>query len=514
VKFFLPTDVDSIKPVQTLGSNLAVGSFGFILRDAHSFEVQFFSGRDNGAEAVQPHTDLEMVFSVKPVGLLESSSPVVLHSDWVYDEVKLSYIGKPSFRGLPLLAMFVGATSSRMEAASLNLALADVGTLIGCTHASTPIVVTIPSGDFGAANDYIDIVRGGAAGVSIVAGGVITLTSDAGVTLSALSKAQVIRLTRTAASTWRASLAPELDSITAVGEITWRSAAAPEDWSSAKFAVTVEADVYRGFEGDVERLSSASNYATVAALANKANSADVYTKTEIDAHTGNTGNPHNVTKTQLGIANVDNTSDANKPISTATQTALDGKQASLPDVVAAASYIFPCKVTVTAKGVITEIVASRRGALSTTVTASLSTAWLQGPSVDLTGMTLAVGDAFEMEMTGVVTNAAATTALNFGVSSGASTVSGPSLNLTSTAATNRQWFFRATAVVASFAAGDVIWRVGMIATVNPITAGTAPFTTVAYVASSAHSPGIMFPRVQVSINSASCSIHAGVIRQI
>jgi hypothetical protein len=37
------------------------------------------------------------------------------------------------------------------------------------------------------------------------------------------------------------------------------------------------------------------------------------------------GNPHAVTKAEVGLGNVDNTSDANKPISTATQTALDLK---------------------------------------------------------------------------------------------------------------------------------------------------------------------------------------------
>lgn len=37
------------------------------------------------------------------------------------------------------------------------------------------------------------------------------------------------------------------------------------------------------------------------------------------------GNPHKVTKSDVGLGNVDNTSDANKPISTATQEALDGK---------------------------------------------------------------------------------------------------------------------------------------------------------------------------------------------
>ena len=47
----------------------------------------------------------------------------------------------------------------------------------------------------------------------------------------------------------------------------------------------------------------------------------------IAGHMADTNNPHSVTKTQVGLGNVDNTSDLNKPISTATQTALDGKQA-------------------------------------------------------------------------------------------------------------------------------------------------------------------------------------------
>ena len=59
-------------------------------------------------------------------------------------------------------------------------------------------------------------------------------------------------------------------------------------------------------------------------------------KDEIDAITGGTGvelqahlinytNPHQVTKEQVGLGNVDNTSDVNKPVSTAQQTALDLK---------------------------------------------------------------------------------------------------------------------------------------------------------------------------------------------
>ena len=46
---------------------------------------------------------------------------------------------------------------------------------------------------------------------------------------------------------------------------------------------------------------------------------------EMGAHKASTSNPHGVTKAQVGLGNVDNTSDANKPISTAMQTALDLK---------------------------------------------------------------------------------------------------------------------------------------------------------------------------------------------
>lgn len=48
-------------------------------------------------------------------------------------------------------------------------------------------------------------------------------------------------------------------------------------------------------------------------------------ETDLSSHTSNTSNPHNVSKSQVGLGNVDNTSDLNKPISTATQTALNSK---------------------------------------------------------------------------------------------------------------------------------------------------------------------------------------------
>jgi len=45
----------------------------------------------------------------------------------------------------------------------------------------------------------------------------------------------------------------------------------------------------------------------------------------ITDHKADTSNPHKVTKSQVGLGNVDNTSDANKPVSTAVQNALNNK---------------------------------------------------------------------------------------------------------------------------------------------------------------------------------------------
>ena len=51
--------------------------------------------------------------------------------------------------------------------------------------------------------------------------------------------------------------------------------------------------------------------------------------TALTSHTGNTANPHGTTKSHVGLGNADNTSDADKPISSATATALAGKAESV-----------------------------------------------------------------------------------------------------------------------------------------------------------------------------------------
>lgn len=67
---------------------------------------------------------------------------------------------------------------------------------------------------------------------------------------------------------------------------------------------------------------------------------DFSTPAALAAHTTRADNPHNVTASQVGLGNVNNTSDANKPVSTATQTALNAKAnaSSLATVATTGSY--------------------------------------------------------------------------------------------------------------------------------------------------------------------------------
>ena len=69
--------------------------------------------------------------------------------------------------------------------------------------------------------------------------------------------------------------------------------------------------------------------------ANDAKSMAQTTSGNLTTHIGNTNNPHQVTKVQVGLGNVDNTSDIDKPISTATQNAL-GLKANSADLGTAA----------------------------------------------------------------------------------------------------------------------------------------------------------------------------------
>jgi len=76
--------------------------------------------------------------------------------------------------------------------------------------------------------------------------------------------------------------------------------------------VVPQRDVYDGLDSDDNTISLSAKQGKVL-------------NTKITDHVDDTSNPHGVTKDQVGLDQVDNTSDVDKPISTSVQNALDGK---------------------------------------------------------------------------------------------------------------------------------------------------------------------------------------------
>ena len=78
-------------------------------------------------------------------------------------------------------------------------------------------------------------------------------------------------------------------------------------------------------DDQITKLTNLDDQTTITSNIADAKKAGTDAQTLISSHTSDTSNPHNVTKAQVGLGDVDNTSDLNKPISTATQLALDKK---------------------------------------------------------------------------------------------------------------------------------------------------------------------------------------------
>lgn len=89
------------------------------------------------------------------------------------------------------------------------------------------------------------------------------------------------------------------------------------------FASTVRSTVLTGLTTTTNVVISATD--TVLSALGKLQKQITDNLSTLTSHTGNTSNPHSTTKAQVGLGNVDNTSDTNKPISSAAQSALDSK---------------------------------------------------------------------------------------------------------------------------------------------------------------------------------------------
>lgn len=93
-------------------------------------------------------------------------------------------------------------------------------------------------------------------------------------------------------------------------------------------AVDVEKAARETADTEIKNSITQSGQSSTAALnaeIKRAKEAEATITSNLSRHTSDYENPHHVTKAQVGLDNVDNTADINKPISTATQNALNLK---------------------------------------------------------------------------------------------------------------------------------------------------------------------------------------------
>lgn len=105
--------------------------------------------------------------------------------------------------------------------------------------------------------------------------------------------------------------------------------------ASAEQAGTISADMFNklnsGLNGDITNaLNEAKAYTDAAktALEKLIQDSDKVIKESLDAHIGNKSNPHNVTKVQIGLGNVQNLAPADMPVSTAQAAAIADAKAA------------------------------------------------------------------------------------------------------------------------------------------------------------------------------------------
>lgn len=105
--------------------------------------------------------------------------------------------------------------------------------------------------------------------------------------------------------------------------------------ASAEQAGTISAHMFNklssGLNGDITNaLNEAKAYTDAAktALKKLIQDSDKVIKESLDAHIGNKSNPHNVTKAQVGLGNVQNLAPADMPVSTAQATAIADAKAA------------------------------------------------------------------------------------------------------------------------------------------------------------------------------------------
>lgn len=106
-------------------------------------------------------------------------------------------------------------------------------------------------------------------------------------------------------------------SITDKSSLSAATAVDPTAQALANSALSAAQAAQRTADSGVSKADAAQTDATTGITkADDAQTSANSANTKIDKHIKDTNNPHNVTKSQIGLSNVDNTADTNKPVST------------------------------------------------------------------------------------------------------------------------------------------------------------------------------------------------------
>lgn len=147
-------------------------------------------------------------------------------------------------------------------------------------------------------------------------------------------------------------------------------------------------------------------------------------------HASSTSNPHGTTKTQVGLGNVDNTSDADKPISTAVSSALKQKA----DLVG--SYVNPAQIQPPISGGLTAVFNGRASSAELETFLSLTIAAKDTRLKD--------GSMFLVRVFGTQSQAAVSNTVTFELNyNGTKTIASGTVSTGSAAITNRGVLFEA-----------------------------------------------------------------------
>ncbi len=166
-----------------------------------------------------------------------------------------------------------------------------------------------------------------AAGTSESNAAISASSATTSATNAGLSETRVMNSATAAAASETAATASEIASASSAAAAAISATAAAAD--AAAVAATGFATLPDTAIASISDLEIIQWDAASAKFRNRTFSeANIASAATLSTHRANTNNPHGVTKAQVGLANVDNTSDSNKPVSSAMQTALNAKQAS------------------------------------------------------------------------------------------------------------------------------------------------------------------------------------------